>query len=118
MLVMLIKLCTWMAKTRAIPSLHRDIFLAKVTGSWSGASSGNVYSLNRRAVSKNAAQKIGSAPYLDKFRMTSKLCSTLTEKPTRILLRDSLVIIRKSLYQDRLRRSQFLYLDKLLTHFY
>jgi len=72
----------------------------------------------RRAVSKNAAQKIGSAPYLDKFRMTSKLCSTLTEKPTRILLRDSLVIIRKSLYHDRFRRRQFLYLDKLLTHFY
>ena len=27
---MLNKICTWMAKTRAIPSLHRDSFLAKV----------------------------------------------------------------------------------------
>ena len=49
-----ITLCTWMAKTRAIPSLHRDILPAKVTGSWSDAASGNAYSLNRRAVSGNA----------------------------------------------------------------
>jgi len=74
--------------------------------------------LYRRAVSKNATKKIGRAPYLDKFLMTSKRCSTLTEKPTRILLRDSLVNINISLHQDRFRRSQFLYLDKLLTHFY
>jgi hypothetical protein len=29
---MLNKLCTWMAKTRAVPSLHRDSFMAKVPG--------------------------------------------------------------------------------------
>jgi hypothetical protein len=29
---MLNKLCTWTAKTRAVPSLHRDSFLAKVPG--------------------------------------------------------------------------------------
>ena len=40
-------------KNCAIPSLHRDNFLAKVSGSWSVASSGNVYSLNRRAVIAN-----------------------------------------------------------------
>jgi hypothetical protein len=28
--VMLTKPCTWTAKTRAVPSLHRDSFLAKV----------------------------------------------------------------------------------------
>jgi hypothetical protein len=38
-------------KNCAIPSLHRDSFLAKVSGSWPDAASGNVYSLNRRAVS-------------------------------------------------------------------
>jgi hypothetical protein len=32
-LVMLNKICTRTAKTRAIPSLHRDYFLAKVSGS-------------------------------------------------------------------------------------
>jgi hypothetical protein len=30
--VMLTKPCTWTAKTRAVPSLHRDSFLAKVPG--------------------------------------------------------------------------------------
>ena len=29
---MLTKPCTWTAKTRAVPSLHRDSFLAKVSG--------------------------------------------------------------------------------------
>jgi len=29
---MLTKICTWSAKTRAVPSLHRDNFLAKVPG--------------------------------------------------------------------------------------
>ena len=32
-LVMLNKICTWTAKTRAIPSLHRDNFSAKEPGS-------------------------------------------------------------------------------------
>ena len=43
--------------------------------------SGNVYSLNRRAVSKNATAEIGLAPYLDKFLMTTKLSGTLTTNP-------------------------------------
>jgi len=30
--VMLTKPCTWTAKTRAVPSLHRDNLLAKVPG--------------------------------------------------------------------------------------
>jgi hypothetical protein len=42
-LVMLNQLCTWTAKTRAIPSLHRDSFLAKVPGLVPGATSGNTY---------------------------------------------------------------------------
>jgi hypothetical protein len=29
---MLNQICTWTAKTRAVPSLHRDSFLAKVPG--------------------------------------------------------------------------------------
>jgi hypothetical protein len=29
---MVTKICTWTAKTRAVPSLHRDNFLAKVPG--------------------------------------------------------------------------------------
>jgi hypothetical protein len=29
---MLNQICTWTAKTRAVPSLHRDNFLAKVSG--------------------------------------------------------------------------------------
>jgi len=29
---MLTKSCTWTAKTRAVPSLHRDSFLSKVPG--------------------------------------------------------------------------------------
>jgi len=31
---MLNKIFTWTAKTRAVPSLHRDSFLAKVPGPW------------------------------------------------------------------------------------
>jgi hypothetical protein len=41
------------AKTRAIPFLHWDYFSAKATGRWPDASSGNAYSLNRRAVGGN-----------------------------------------------------------------
>ena len=53
--VMLNKLCTWTAKTRAIPSLHRDNFLAKVPGPYPVLASGNTTSLYCRAVrlSKN-----------------------------------------------------------------
>ena len=38
------------AKTRAIPSLHRDYFLAKVPGRWPMLASGNTTSLYCRAV--------------------------------------------------------------------
>ena len=44
------KPCTMMAKTRAILSLHRDYFPAKVPGPWPDASSSNVFLLYRRAV--------------------------------------------------------------------
>jgi hypothetical protein len=40
-LVMLNIICTRTAKTRAIPSLHRDSFLAKVPGPYPDAASGN-----------------------------------------------------------------------------
>jgi hypothetical protein len=49
-LVMLNKICTRTAKTRAIPSLHRDNFLAKVTGPCQVLPSGNTTSLYCRAV--------------------------------------------------------------------
>ena len=68
------------AKTRAIPSLHRDSFLAKVPGLGPVLASGNTTSPYCRAVSKNATVVIGLALYLDKFQMTSKFRGTLTEK--------------------------------------
>jgi hypothetical protein len=53
-LIMLNKNCTWTAKTHAIPSLHRDNFLAKVSGLCPDASSGSATSLYCRAVSIQA----------------------------------------------------------------
>ena len=47
---MLNKISTQTAKTRAIPSLHRDNFLAKVPGLCPVLSSGNTTSLYCRAV--------------------------------------------------------------------
>jgi hypothetical protein len=47
---MLNKICTMTAKTRAIPSLHRDSFLAKVPGPCPVLSSGNTTSPYCRAV--------------------------------------------------------------------
>jgi hypothetical protein len=47
------KLCTMTAKTRAIPSLHRDSFLAKVPGPCPVFASGNTTSLYCRAVGCN-----------------------------------------------------------------
>jgi len=57
------------AKTRAIPSLHRDSKLAKVYGHCPDAASGNTTSPYCRAVSKNepAQTEIGLAPPLDSF---------------------------------------------------
>ena len=52
--VKLNQLCTWTAKTRAIPSLHRDSFLAKVPGLCPVLASGNTTSLYCRAVSCKA----------------------------------------------------------------
>ena len=57
-LVMLNQLCTWTAKTRAIPSLHRDSFLAKVPGLCPVLASGNATSLYCRAVSGNCAKNL------------------------------------------------------------
>jgi hypothetical protein len=48
---MLNKIYTRTAKTRAIPSLHRDSFLAKVPGPCPVLASGNTTSLYCRAVS-------------------------------------------------------------------
>ncbi len=48
--VMLNKICTRTAKTRAISSLHRDSFLAKVPGLCPVLASGNTTSLYCRAV--------------------------------------------------------------------
>jgi hypothetical protein len=48
--VMLNKICTMTAKTRAIPSLHRDNFSAKVPGLCPVLASGNTTSLYCRAV--------------------------------------------------------------------
>jgi hypothetical protein len=45
-------------KKRAIPSSHRDSFLAKVRGFNPDASSGNATSLYCRAVKGNCAKKI------------------------------------------------------------
>ena len=50
-LVMLNKIYTMTAKTRAIPSLHRDNFAAKVPGLCPVPASGNTTSLYCRAVS-------------------------------------------------------------------
>jgi hypothetical protein len=55
--VMLNQLCTLTAKIRAIPSLHRDSFLAKVPGLWSVPASGNTTSLYCRAVSFNKLRR-------------------------------------------------------------
>ena len=46
------------AKTRAIPSLHRDYFLAEVPGPWPLLASGNTTSLYCRAVSGNCANSL------------------------------------------------------------
>jgi len=55
-LVMLNQLCTWTAKTRAIPSLHRDPPAggAKVPGLCPDAASGNTTSPYCRAVMVHA----------------------------------------------------------------
>jgi hypothetical protein len=45
------KTCTWICKNHAIPSLHRDSFLAKVSGPCPVLSSGNTTSPYCRAVS-------------------------------------------------------------------
>jgi hypothetical protein len=52
--VMLNKTCTRTAKTRAIPSLHRDNFSAKEPGLCPVLASGNTTSLYCRAVIGNA----------------------------------------------------------------
>jgi len=51
---MSIKFVPGLAKTRAIPSLYRDYFLAKEPGQQPVLASGNAYYHNRRAVSCKA----------------------------------------------------------------
>jgi hypothetical protein len=54
-LVVLNKICTMTAKTRAIPSLHRDYFSTKAPGRWSVLASGNATSPYCRAVIVNCS---------------------------------------------------------------
>ena len=56
--VMLNQLCTWTAKTRAIPSLHRDNFPAKEPRLCPVLASGNTTSLYCRAVNCKALSVI------------------------------------------------------------
>jgi hypothetical protein len=51
------------AKTRAIPSLHRDSYVAKVPGPCPVLASGNAYLLYCRAVSKNTTCATGHSAY-------------------------------------------------------
>ena len=51
------KICTRTAKTRAIPSLYRENFLAKVPGHYTVLSSGNTTSPYCRAVRKNTGDR-------------------------------------------------------------
>ena len=59
--VMLNKICTRTAKTRAIPSLHRDSFLAKVPGPCPDAASGNTTSPYCRAVRLHSSSKFSTS---------------------------------------------------------
>jgi hypothetical protein len=52
--VVLKKICTMTAKTRAIPSLHRDYFSAKAQGQWPVLASGNATYPYCRAVMVNS----------------------------------------------------------------
>jgi hypothetical protein len=78
---MLIKTLYPDGKNHAIPSLHRDSFVAYRDSFVAVPVSGNTTSPYCRAVSKNAAAEIGHAPYLDKFLMTTILSGTLTTNP-------------------------------------
>jgi hypothetical protein len=66
--IMINKICTMTAKTRAIPSLHRDSLPAKVPGPCPDASSGNTTSLYCRAVS--------SKIYASSLRIRAELLSS------------------------------------------
>ena len=61
------KICNRTAKTRAIPSLHREKFAAKVPGHYTVLSSANVYSLNRRAVMRHVIQKMPPRLHFKRF---------------------------------------------------
>jgi hypothetical protein len=63
--VMLNKICTMMAKTRAIPSLHRDNFSAKVPGLCPVLSSGNTTSLYCRAVRRHKGLTVNKLKYME-----------------------------------------------------
>ncbi len=75
--------------------------------------------LYHRAVSKNAAQVIGLAPYLDKFLMTTKLSGNLTVNPDPQSAPGQFCFKFKS--SDPLTdfvAGQFFFLGTLLAHFY
>lgn len=57
--ILLNRLHTMMAKTHAIPSLHRDSLPAKETGQLPGAASGNTTYLYCRAVRQNSPHDFG-----------------------------------------------------------
>jgi hypothetical protein len=65
-----------MAKTHAIPSLHRDYLPAKETGQLPGAASGNTTSPYCRAVSTNTCSDFELASHLNplNFTMTRNIC--------------------------------------------
>ena len=107
-------------KNHAIPSLHRDSFLAKVSGSWPDASSGNVYSLNRRAVSKNAGVGFNWPRALPwQISSDNKTSSPMTANPDAQPTPWQLSLTLKSF--DTLTAfvaGQFFYIDFSITHFY
>jgi hypothetical protein len=70
------KTCTWTAKTRAIPSLHRDNFSAKEPGLCPVLASGNTTSLYRRAVRRHSTLKYKQLP-LNKMKSLNQVYLTI-----------------------------------------
>ena len=69
-----------MAKTRAIPSLHRDNFLAKVPGFCPVLSSGNTTSPYCRAVSNNGRRVKSVAVFTQQKKVYLQLDDGYSEK--------------------------------------
>jgi len=79
---MLNKTCARTAKTRAIPSLHRDSFLAKVTGSCPDASTSNAY-----LIIPPGRQTVFYVVKQASFKFLFQLKREDNQKPKRILLK-------------------------------